>query len=305
MSEITNLIKNNEEYSFADTTARSNIGVIAEELNNLEIPDKTSDLINDSDYVTANYVKTNYLNLSGGTLTGTLSLEKGNNILVYGSTKNVKGLFYVDSGDYTTLAHRTKASILSTEQTDSILKFNQSGLYFSTGNTTSITEQESNFKKVLTEADLKTINGESIIGEGNIVIQGGGGSGAYLPLSGGTLTGHLVLGDGNTTAFKKVEAIRQVNNIPNGAAFYVNSDGTASFFHKTYGSTALAGAVNDAILRFNNEGLYFAKGATNRTSATDYKEVLTEETAYKKSEVYNKTEIDAMIGNINNILNSI
>lgn len=41
---------------------------------------------------------------------------------------------------------------------------------------------------------LKTINGESIYGSGNIVV-GGGGS-AYLPLAGGTMTGTLVLTQG-------------------------------------------------------------------------------------------------------------
>lgn len=109
----------------------------------------------------------------------------------------------------------------------------------------------------------------------------------YLPKSGGTMTGHLLLGGGTDTAFKKVETIRNVNNVPNGAAFYTNSDGTAAFFHKTYSSTALAGAVNDAILRFDHNGLFFAKGATSRTSATDFKEVMTEEKVYTKEEVNN------------------
>lgn len=174
---------------------------------------------------------------------------------------------------------------------------------------------------------LKTINGESIKGDGNIVIQGGGGEpDAYikdavlssakdritftkkdgttvefnktdrLALSGGTLKGHLQLGDGNETAFKKVEAIRNIDGTPNGAAFYVNSDGTAAFFHKTYSSTALAGPVNDAILRFDHNGLSFAKGADSRTSATEYKKVMTEE------DTYSKAEIDAMLGTINNAL---
>lgn len=41
---------------------------------------------------------------------------------------------------------------------------------------------------------LKTINGESIYGSGNIVV-GGGGS-AYLPLAGGTMTGPIILDSG-------------------------------------------------------------------------------------------------------------
>jgi hypothetical protein len=47
---------------------------------------------------------------------------------------------------------------------------------------------------VLTSANVKTINGESIYGTGNIVV-GGGGS-AYLPLAGGTMTGNITLEQG-------------------------------------------------------------------------------------------------------------
>jgi hypothetical protein len=47
---------------------------------------------------------------------------------------------------------------------------------------------------ILTSANVKTINGESIYGSGNIVV-GGGGS-AYLPLSGGTMTGNITLKQG-------------------------------------------------------------------------------------------------------------
>ena len=141
--------------------------------------------------------------------------------------------------------------------------------------------------------------------DGKAVINatGGGGDtvkGAYLPLSGGTLTGHLALGNGNTTNFLKVETIRKVNNVPNGAAFYTNSDGTAAFFHKTYQTTGLTGAVNDAILKFDHNGLFFAKGATNRTSATEFHEVLTDALAYRKTEVYTKEETNALLHNHDN-----
>ena len=45
--------------------------------------------------------------------------------------------------------------------------------------------------KVLHEANVKTINGQSIVGTGNITISGG--SGDYLPLTGGTITGNLAV----------------------------------------------------------------------------------------------------------------
>lgn len=47
---------------------------------------------------------------------------------------------------------------------------------------------------VLTSANVKTVNGQSIYGTGNIEV-GGGGTG-YLPLSGGTMTGNISLTQG-------------------------------------------------------------------------------------------------------------
>lgn len=106
--------------------------------------------------------------------------------------------------------------------------------------------------------------------------EGGGGGGSFLPLSGGTLNGNVFLGKGDVTTATQLTSIRNVNDMANGGAFYVNSDGTAAFFHKTYGTTSLTQAVNDAILKFNHQGLYFAQGATNRTTASDFKKVLLE-----------------------------
>lgn len=122
------------------------------------------------------------------------------------------------------------------------------------------------FDDLVTKDNLKTINGQSIIGDGNIEIKGGGD---YLPLTGGTLTGHLTLGGTGETAFKKVESIRSTNGQINGAAFYVNSDGTACFFHKSYPN-----ATNDAILKFDSTSLKFAKSGARGTTATEYHDVL-------------------------------
>lgn len=65
----------------------------------------------------------------------------------------------------------------------------------------------------VSQGNLKTINGQSLIGTGDITIEGGA-SGDYLPLSGGTLTGSLymtgstqlqLIGIGGTLSFKDVE----------------------------------------------------------------------------------------------------
>lgn len=49
---------------------------------------------------------------------------------------------------------------------------------------------------------LKTINGQSIVGSGDISISGGSVSGDYLPLSGGTLTGDLTVTGGASITTK-------------------------------------------------------------------------------------------------------
>lgn len=136
----------------------------------------------------------------------------------------------------------------------------------SDGAATIIGQKTLYYDDLVTKDGLKTINGQSIIGDGNIEIKGGGD---YLPLSGGTLTGHLTLGGTGETAFKKVEAIRNTNGQINGAAFYVNSDGTACFFHKSYPN-----ATNDAILKFDSTSLKFAKSGARGITATEYHDVL-------------------------------
>lgn len=152
--KINKVYRNGNQYEFKDSDAHASIDIIVDELNKLEIPDKTSDLVNDSGFIT--------------------------------------------------------------------------------------------------DAPLKK----------------------YLPLSGGTMSGHILLGGTGETAFKKVEAVRKTGDVANGAAFYVNSDGTAAFFHKAYSG---ASATNDAILRFDATGLSFAKGGTRGTNATEYHNVLTDD----------------------------
>lgn len=50
----------------------------------------------------------------------------------------------------------------------------------------------------VSQGNLKTINGQSLIGTGDITIEGGT-SGDYLPLSGGTLTGNVYMTGTNPT----------------------------------------------------------------------------------------------------------
>lgn len=52
MKNINKIFKNNTEYQLTDTSAQQSISNIAKALDELEIPDKTSDLINDSGFIT-------------------------------------------------------------------------------------------------------------------------------------------------------------------------------------------------------------------------------------------------------------
>ena len=96
---------------------------------------------------------------------------------------------------------------------------------------------------------------------------------SYLPLSGGNLTGNLTIGSTTETAYKKFEAIRNTSGETNGAAFYVNSDGTAAFYHKSYNGSS---ATNDAILKFDSNGLQYAKSGSRTATASVFKNVLVE-----------------------------
>lgn len=53
MKILQKIIKSNVEYNIADNIARESISNIADELNKIEVPDKTSDLENDSGFITS------------------------------------------------------------------------------------------------------------------------------------------------------------------------------------------------------------------------------------------------------------
>lgn len=89
----------------------------------------------------------------------------------------------------------------------------------------------------VSQSNLKTINGQSLIGTGDITIEGGAG-GDYLPLSGGTLTGSVymtgfpqlqLIGIGGLLYFKDTE-----NNIM--AGIEIMSDHTSVGGHGAYGT---------------------------------------------------------------------
>lgn len=145
----------------------------------------------------------NYLPLTGGTMTGNLFFEGynsrvfgikltnyaagmpvGTNIDVGWDWENKDGAgAYFRSSDAGTQAGDFGIFARDANGTEHTLR----GKYDGT-----LTWGNAN---ILTSANVKTINGQSIYGTGNIEVGGGGGSG-YLPLTGGTMTGHITLASG-------------------------------------------------------------------------------------------------------------
>jgi hypothetical protein len=82
-------------------------------------------------------------------------------------------------------------------------KVNQEGLFVKDviagnhvlSNKANVSDISDKQDKLISGTNIKTINGTSILGSGDITICGGGGD--YLPLTGGTITGDLVITSGN------------------------------------------------------------------------------------------------------------
>lgn len=141
---------------------------------------------------------------------------------------------------------------------------------------------ESDITTAINNQKFKTINGNVIIGEGNIEITGTTPSGNYLPLSGGTLSGKIQIGDVTSNIANAILHIRKVTSsvtgkLVNGACYSVNGDGTASLQHKTYNDDG-SGAKNSAVLRLSNQGIQFAinTGAGSTPTEDMYHELATQ-----------------------------
>ena len=96
-------------------------------------------------------------------------------------------------------------------------------------------------------SQLKTINGTSIFGSGNITISGGGGN--YLPLSGGTLSGNLTM-NANITMTSNGKNSRYLSflSLTDGANIHLWGEGHMfSFSMESNGVTGVLGILPDHI----------------------------------------------------------
>ncbi|SEF42241.1 hypothetical protein SAMN05216354_0354 [Xylanibacter ruminicola] len=105
---------------------------------------------------------------------------------------------------------------------------------------------------ILTSANVKTINGQSIYGSGNIVVGGGTG---YLPLTGGTMTGIITLAS--------------------GAYIYAGSNAfiacrPTGWTSVTSSQWAVGTTTEQGVLRSNANDLLHRRGSTNYAILDEY-----------------------------------
>ena len=158
---------------------------------------------------------------------------------------------------------------------------------------------------------LKTINGESIVGSGNIVISGGGGD--YLPLTGGTITGDLTITSGTGGAGNLYVAQECSAGYFNGDKYYFNN--TNGLVGSTKGFT-LEDQYGDYVIEFTYKGngtKFLSDDGTYKTisggggssdanvQAVETGDVLDDVNVDYATSAY----VDGLVGDINSVLDNI
>ena len=187
----------------------------------------------------------NYLPLTGGTLTGSLSIDNNDIPCFLLKDNNVyKGQFgyhgYQGNSPYIVVYNYTSSKGLFLYDNGS-LKY---GSDF-----TSLT----NNYDILHTGNIKTINGQSIYGSGDINV--GGGGGAYLPLSGGTMTGQITKG-GSYSEFINRPDGKTILNVSNSYTIlgFGNVEGQVPTYVDGYNVYIRFGANRSYSVNFSNNG---------------------------------------------------
>lgn len=200
MKQVSKVIKNGVTYYFADSALTQSVDNIVDTLNNLSIPDSTSDLINDSGFLDSSDFKTinnesivgsGNIDIQGGGVTvSSITQDEYDDLPSSAKTDDIIWIIsdvVIPSGgaEYT-----AGDNIDITDDVISVtgMPTNLSDLNDDVGYVTQLeladvydtiptdVSQLNNDSGYLTSSDFKTINNQSIVGSGNINIQGGGGS---------------------------------------------------------------------------------------------------------------------------------
>ena len=290
MKQINKVIKNGVTYYLSDSALTQSVDTIVQELNNLEIPTDVSDLNNDVGYLTSSDFKT--INNQSIVGSGNITIQGGDGVSVSSITQD----------EYDDLTPEEKASDTIWIITD--VNPSGGGSYSAgtnidiTNNVISVTGMPTNLSDLtddvgyateleladvydaiptnvsdlnndsgyLTSSDFKTINYQSIVGSGNINIQGGGGGGGItivelsqsdydaLPESAKTDSSYLYVISGATSNYYTKSEVNAL--IPTNTSDLTNdSNFVASTNLKTVGGQSVVGSGNISFKTINNSSI--------------------------------------------------
>lgn len=291
MKQVSKVIKNGVTYYFSDSALTQSVDNIVDTLNNLSIPDSTSDLINDSGFLDSSDFKT--INNQSIVGSGNITIQGGDGVSVSSITQaeydelpssaktddiiwiitdvNPSGGGSYSAGTNIDITNNVISVTGITVPTD-VSDLNNDAGYVTQSDLDDVyssiptdVSQLYNDSGYLTSSDFKTINNQSIVGSGNINIQGGGGGGISvveisqsdydaLPSSAKTDTSIIYVISGATSNYytkSEVDAL-----IPTNTSDLTNdSNFVASTNLKTVGGQSVVGSGNISFKTINNSSI--------------------------------------------------
>lgn len=285
MKQVSKVIKNGVTYYFADSALTQSVDNIVDTLNNLSIPDSTSDLINDSGFLDSSDFKT--INNQSIVGSGNITIQGGDGVSVSSITQdeydeltpeekasdtiwiitdvNPSGGGSYSAGTNIDITNNV-ISVTGISVPTDVSDLNNDVGYITQSELPADVSELNNDAGYLTSSDFKTINYQSIVGSGNINIQGGGGGGGItivelsqsdynaLPESAKTDSSYLYVISGATSNYytkSEVDAL-----IPNKTSSLTNDSGfLTSSSLKTVGGQSVVGSGNISFKTINNSSI--------------------------------------------------
>lgn len=285
MKQVSKVIKNGVTYYFADSALTQSVDNIVDTLNNLSIPDSTSDLINDSGFLDSSDFKT--INNQSIVGSGNITIQGGDGVSVSSITQdeydeltpeekasdtiwiitdvNPSGGGSYTAGDNIDITNNV-ISVTGISVPTDVSDLNNDVGYITQSELPADVSELNNDAGYLTSSDFKTINYQSIVGSGNINIQGGGGGGGItivelsqsdydaLPESAKTDSSYLYVISGATSNYYTKSEVNAL--IPTNTSDLTNdSNFVASTNLKTVGGQSVVGSGNISFKTINNSSI--------------------------------------------------
>lgn len=299
MKQVNKVIKNGVTYYFADSALTQSVDTIVDTLNHLAIPDSTSDLVNDSGFLDSSDFKTinnesivgsGNINIQGGgvsveSLTQaeydelTPAQKSGDTIWIITDVNPGGGGAAYSAGTNIDITNNV-ISVTGISVPTDVSDLNNDAGYVTQSELPTDVSDLNNDAGYLTSSDLKTINYQSIVGSGNINIQGGGGGGGIsvveisqedydeLPASAKTDTSVIFVISGATSNYytkSEVNALMptKTSDLVNDSNFltavktinYNTMDGSGNLSLKSVASQSIVGSGDIPFKTINNQSI--------------------------------------------------